>query len=152
MGTMCGVTQKVRWAHDLVRLEIVLWDHVDARLKRDHDLPLSSFETLWVLRERETARIGDLARELRITMGGASKLADRVRAAGLIERTTDPGDRRASSLTLTTEGREILAKATLTYDAAVAELLDSAGVTDAEVRATQSVITRLLMSTPPTTA
>ncbi|MFC3739549.1 MarR family winged helix-turn-helix transcriptional regulator [Paractinoplanes deccanensis] len=146
------MTQKVRWAHDLVRLEIVLWDHVDARLKRDHDLPLSSFETLWVLRERETARIGDLARELRITMGGASKLADRVRAAGLIERTTDPGDRRASSLTLTTEGREILAKATLTYDAAVAELLDSAGVTDAEVRATQSVITRLLMSTPPTTA
>ncbi|MEV4346798.1 MarR family winged helix-turn-helix transcriptional regulator [Actinoplanes sp. NPDC049596] len=137
------MTQKVRWAHDLVRLEIVLWDHLDARLKQAHDLPLASFETLWVLRDRDVARVGDLARELRITMGGASKLADRVRAAGLIERTADPGDRRASRISLTPAGRAMLAAATATYDAAVTELLAGA-VTDGELAAMHRVITRIL--------
>ncbi|SNY62987.1 DNA-binding transcriptional regulator, MarR family [Paractinoplanes atraurantiacus] len=140
---MCGVTQRVQWAHDLVRLEIVLWDHVDSRLKEAHGLSLASFETLWVLKDREMARVGDLARELRITMGGASKLADRVRATGLIERAVDPADRRATQIALTAEGRAMLAAATATYDAAMAELLDGV-ISDDELSVTQDVITRLL--------
>ncbi|XVV16241.1 MarR family winged helix-turn-helix transcriptional regulator [Actinoplanes sp. CA-131856] len=139
------MTQRVQWAHDLVRLEIVLWDHLDARLKQAHGLSLAGFETLWVLKDREMARVGDLARELRITMGGASKLADRVRATGLIERTADPGDRRATQIALTAEGREMLAAATATYDAAVAELLDGV-VGDDELSVTHDVIGRILGS------
>ncbi|WP_179855501.1 MarR family winged helix-turn-helix transcriptional regulator [Paractinoplanes atraurantiacus] len=137
------MTQRVQWAHDLVRLEIVLWDHVDSRLKEAHGLSLASFETLWVLKDREMARVGDLARELRITMGGASKLADRVRATGLIERAVDPADRRATQIALTAEGRAMLAAATATYDAAMAELLDGV-ISDDELSVTQDVITRLL--------
>ncbi|MEU8817319.1 MarR family winged helix-turn-helix transcriptional regulator [Actinoplanes sp. NPDC048796] len=142
------MTQRVRWAHDLVRLEVVLWDHVDSRLKQAHGLSLAGFETLWVLQDGEPARVGDLARELRITMGGASKLADRVGAAGLIERTADPGDRRATRIALTAEGRAMLTAATGTYDAAVAELLDGV-VSDHELSVTHDVITRLLASTRP---
>ncbi|XVU29118.1 MarR family winged helix-turn-helix transcriptional regulator [Actinoplanes sp. CA-054009] len=145
------MTQRVQWAHDLVRLEIVLWDHLDSRLKQAHGLSLASFETLWVLKDREMARVGDLARELRITMGGASKLADRVRAAGFIERTADPADRRATQIALTAEGREMLAAATETYDAAVSELLDGV-ISDDELSVTKDVITRLLASARPAAA
>ncbi|WP_250035375.1 MarR family winged helix-turn-helix transcriptional regulator [Paractinoplanes maris] len=137
------MTRRVRWLTDLVRLEIVLWDHVDARLKQEHDLPLSSFETLLVLADGTPRRIGDLAGELRITIGGASKLAERVRAAGLIERTADPGDRRASLVALTPLGRERLTTATATYDAAVAEKLDGV-LNEAEQRSMHDMIRRLL--------
>ncbi|WP_250003954.1 MarR family winged helix-turn-helix transcriptional regulator [Actinoplanes sp. M2I2] len=137
------MTRRVHWLNDLIRLEILLWDHVDARLKREHDLPLAFFEALLALAGGDTLRVGDLARGLRITVGGASKLADRVRAAGLIERTADPADRRASLITLTAEGRARLAAATVTYDAAVAERLDGV-LNDAEQRSMHDMVRRLL--------
>ena len=140
------MTRRVRWLNDLIRLEIMLWDHVDARLKREHDLPLSSFETLLALEDGEPRRIGDLAGMLRITIGGASKLADRVRAAGLIDRAADPGDRRASLIALTPRGRAGLAAATITYDAAVAEMLDGV-LNDDEQRSMHEMIRRLLADT-----
>jgi DNA-binding MarR family transcriptional regulator len=137
------VTARVWWLNDLIRLEIVLWEHVDARLKRDHDLPLSSYETLLAVAGGGEIRIGDLARELRITIGGASKLADRVRAAGLIERTADPADRRASLITTTPLGRAQLAAATVSYDAAVGEILDGV-LNDDEQRSMHDMVRRLL--------
>jgi hypothetical protein len=36
---------RVQWLTDLIRLEIALWDQIDARLKNDHDLPLAFFES-----------------------------------------------------------------------------------------------------------
>ncbi|MCO8270077.1 MarR family winged helix-turn-helix transcriptional regulator [Actinoplanes sp. TRM 88003] len=137
------MTARVWWLNDLIRLEILLWEHVDVRLKREHGLPLSSYETLLVVAGGGEIRIGDLARELRITVGGASKLADRVRAAGLIERTADPDDRRASLIGLTSLGRERLAAATVTYDAAVAEKLDGV-LNETEQRSMHEMVRRLL--------
>ncbi|MBU2664447.1 MarR family winged helix-turn-helix transcriptional regulator [Actinoplanes bogorensis] len=139
--------RRVRWLTDLVRLEIELWEHVDARLKRVHGLPLASYEALDVL-ARGVAfpvafRVGDLAREMRITVGGASKLAERVRAAGLIERAPDPGDRRASLIALTAAGRAVWTAATVTYEAAVAERLDGV-LTDAEQQQMHDLVTRIL--------
>ncbi|MGX6606068.1 MarR family winged helix-turn-helix transcriptional regulator [Micromonosporaceae bacterium Da 78-11] len=130
---------------DLVRLEITLWDHVDARLKQAHDLGLASYETLFVLdvSGRDTLRVGDLARELRITVGGASKLADRICGAGLIERTPDPDDRRASLVALTPAGRDRLAAATVTYEAALAEMLDGV-LTDDEQRSLHDLVRKAL--------
>jgi MarR family transcriptional regulator, organic hydroperoxide resistance regulator len=127
---LCGVTQSgdgVRWFTDLVRLEIVLWDRVDARLKADHDLPLPHFEALhMVARDPDASlRIGDLAGRLRISVGGASKLADRVVASGLLRRDPDPDDRRASRVALTPEGRRTLAAASESYEDEVDRILGS---------------------------
>src|SRR3712207_5139923 len=66
----CSVTvmtqpdDRVQWRTDLVGLEIVLWDRVDARLRQKHDLPLAYFQALReIARAPEGAlRIGDLAR------------------------------------------------------------------------------------------
>lgn len=64
-----------------------------------------------------TLRVGDLSRALRITIGGASKLVDRIERAGLLARQPDPHDRRAALVALTPAGRHKLSVAIKTYEA-----------------------------------
>src|SRR4051794_40949607 len=97
----------VEWTSELIRLEIALWDRVNARLQKSHALPLAFFEPLHLISRAgdDSMRIGDLARGLRITVGGTSKLVDRMEEVGLISRAPDPDDRRASRVALTTAGK-----------------------------------------------
>jgi DNA-binding MarR family transcriptional regulator len=137
----------VAWATDLIRLEIALWDRVDTRLRGSHELPLAFFESLlFISRARAGGmRVSELARALRVTVGGTSKLVDRIESAGLIARDVDPDDRRASRVTLTTAGKRKLTAATKTYDAEVAGILD--GVLSAEEqRQMGDYVSRLLTS------
>jgi DNA-binding MarR family transcriptional regulator len=101
---------------ELVRLEIELWDAVDARLRQDHDLPLSRFEPLRVIGRRQVCRVHDIAGDLAITVGGTSKLVDRIEAAGLCRRLPNPDDGRSSLIELTQAGRGLLADATHTAE------------------------------------
>jgi DNA-binding MarR family transcriptional regulator len=113
------------WASDLIRLEIALWDRVDTRLQASHGLPLAFFEPLLLISRAPAGsmRVGDLARALRITVGGTSKLVDRIERAGLIAREPDPDDRRASRVALTTAGKRKLTAAVKTYEAEVGSIL-----------------------------
>ncbi len=119
---------RILWLSDLIRLEIVLWERVDARLRAEHELPLAFFEPLFFIsRSRDgSLRVGDLAQALRITVGGTSKLVDRIERAGLIRREPDPDDRRASRVALTDAGKRKLAAAGKTYEAELATILDAA--------------------------
>jgi DNA-binding MarR family transcriptional regulator len=123
---MAGRPSGVAWTSELIRLEIALWDRVNTRLRESHGLPLAFFEPLHVIsRAREgSMRVGDLARELRITVGGTSKLVDRMEEVGLIARKPDPDDRRASRVALTTAGKRKLNAAVKSYEAEVAAILD----------------------------
>jgi MarR family transcriptional regulator, organic hydroperoxide resistance regulator len=120
-----GAVSGVAWATDLIRLEIAVWDRVDARLRESYELPLAFFESLLFISRvpRGRMRVGDLARALRITVGGTSKLVDRIEGAGLIAREPDPDDRRASRLVLTTAGKRKLTVALKTYEAEVSGIL-----------------------------
>ena len=71
---------RIQWLSDLIRLEIVLWERIDARLRTEHDLPLVYFESLYFISHapEQRLRIGDLAQALRVTVGGTSKLVDRI--------------------------------------------------------------------------
>jgi MarR family transcriptional regulator, organic hydroperoxide resistance regulator len=93
---------------DLVRLETELWDLVDRRLRRDHDLPLSWFEPLQVMDRVPGCRVADIAEALSITVGGTSKLVDRIEQAGLCHRRPNPDDARSSLLALSSSGRRRL--------------------------------------------
>lgn len=97
--------------NDLVRLEIELWNAVDARLKSDFELPIARFEFLRVIDRIDGCRVQDIARELSITVGGTSKLVDRIEASGYCVRATNPDDRRSSILTLTKPGKRVLTRA-----------------------------------------
>lgn len=120
------VVDGVALATNLIRLEIALWERVDTRLRSAHGLPLAFFESLHFLAAapRGSMRVGDLGRALRVTIGGASKLVDRIERAGLIARQPDPGDRRASRLVLTAAGKLKLTAAVNTYEAEVGAILD----------------------------
>ncbi len=137
----------VAWATDLVRLEIALWDRVDARLRESHELPLAFFESLLFLSRarRGSMRVGDLARALRVTVGGTSKLVDRIERAGLIAREPDPDDRRASRVALTAAGKRKLAAALKTYEAEVGSILGGV-LSPEEQRQLSDYVSRLLTS------
>ena len=101
---------------ELIRFETELWNAVDARLLADHDLPLSTFEPMQVIARRDACRVNDIAADLAITVGGTSKLVDRIEAAGLCRRRPNPGDRRSSLVELTVPGRRLLTEATATFE------------------------------------
>ena len=101
---------------DLVRLETGLWDLIDRRLRRDHDLPLSWFELLQVIDRVPRCRIADIAELLSITVGGTSKLVDRIERSGLCSRAPNPDDARSSVLALTRAGRRRLDAAQGTFE------------------------------------
>jgi DNA-binding MarR family transcriptional regulator len=136
---------RIEWLSDLIRLEIVLWDRVNARLKAELGLSLAFFQALHAIGPSADAslRVGDLARALRITVGAASKLVDRVEAAGLIRRELDADDRRASRVALTDTGRAMLADASATGEAEMASVLD-AGLTADQQQQIHTHIRRLL--------
>ena len=96
---------------EMVRLEIELWNAVDNRLRTDLDLQLSSFEPMQVVARRGACRVQDIADEMAITVGGTSKLVDRLESAGHCRRSSNPDDRRSSLVELTPAGRQVLARA-----------------------------------------
>jgi DNA-binding MarR family transcriptional regulator len=101
---------------ELIRFEIELWNAVDARLRFEHDLPLTWFEPMQVMSKYTGCRVFDIKEELSITVGGASKLVDRIEAAGLCRRRANPDDRRSQIIELTPAGRRLLAKATKSFE------------------------------------
>jgi DNA-binding MarR family transcriptional regulator len=96
---------------DLIRLETELWDLVEARLRRDQDLALSWFEPMQVIDRTAGCRVIDIAEALSITIGGTSKLVDRIENAGWCERSPNPDDGRSSMIRLTRPGRRLLTAA-----------------------------------------
>ena len=56
-------------------------------------------------------RVIDIAEALSITIGGTSKLVDRIENAGWCERSPNPDDGRSSTIALTRSGRRLLAAA-----------------------------------------
>jgi DNA-binding MarR family transcriptional regulator len=102
--------------HQLVRFETELWNAVDARLRDDFDLPLSRLEPMQVIARHPSCRVNDIAEELSITIGGTSKLVDRIEAAGYCIRRANPDDGRSSVIELTAAGRRVLANAAKAFE------------------------------------
>jgi DNA-binding MarR family transcriptional regulator len=112
--------------NDLVRFETELWNAIDARLRRDFELPLGRFELMQVVARTGSCRVQDVADALSITWGGTSKLVDRTEAAGLCRRRANPEDRRSSLIELTPAGKRLLAAATTVFEEELAARLGEA--------------------------
>jgi DNA-binding MarR family transcriptional regulator len=102
--------------NEIIRFEIELWNAVEARLRTEFGLPLTHFEPMSVMDRLGPCRVYDIASELQITTGGASKLVDRIEANGHCRRRPNPADRRSSLLELTPAGRELFAAARTAFD------------------------------------
>jgi DNA-binding MarR family transcriptional regulator len=112
--------------NEVVRYEIELWNAVGARLRSQLDLPLTHYEPMAVMDRLSSCRVYDIASELIITAGGASKLVDRIEERGYCRRRPNPSDRRSSLVELTPTGRRALASARTVVDDELRRLVGEA--------------------------
>jgi DNA-binding MarR family transcriptional regulator len=101
---------------ELVRLETELWNAVESRLRSEHGITLPFFEFMRIISGHPLCRVNDIAAELSITVGGASKIVDRIEAAGYCVRHRNPRDRRSSIIVLTPVGQRLLPRIITTVD------------------------------------
>ncbi|MEU0089874.1 MarR family transcriptional regulator [Kribbella sp. NPDC006257] len=131
-----------RLYREIVSLEIELWTGIEERLRTEFDLPLTSFEILQLLRLKPGRRIQDIAEEFSITVGGTSKVVDRLETAGLCERRANPNDRRSSIVELTPAGRKLVDKAMKVFEAEL-ELRIGSVIPEQSVREVTEVLSTL---------
>jgi DNA-binding MarR family transcriptional regulator len=112
-----------------------------------HGLRRGEFDVLAALRRLGppyTLIPSELADALMVSRAGMTNRLDRLEAAGLVERSLDPADRRSFRVALTDTGREVI-DATLTEHAAnIAGLVSS--LTPEEARALERALRKLLRS------
>lgn len=133
--------------HDLVRFETELWAGMDKRLRRDCNLQLTWFEIMQLLGNRSGIRVQDVAAEFVITVGGTSKVVDRIEKAGFCRRIPNPNDRRSALLALTSSGREKLEQAAPVFEDELARIF-RATLGDAELQRMAAGLKLLRVSVP----
>ena len=138
---------------NLVRLETSLWNDIDHKLAATHGLPLGWFVPMRAvsLSKAGHLRVNQIAEALMVTVGGTSKLIDRITEAGYFQREPDPEDRRASRIVLTATGKRMLAAAAKTQRSELKRLIGQTLDTK-EQQTFASLIERLLDAHGPTTA
>jgi DNA-binding MarR family transcriptional regulator len=110
---------------ELVRVEIELWNGLDAHLLSTAGITLPQFQALDAIRAHEgAARVQDISRRMAITVGATSKVVDRLERDGLALRAAHPTDRRSSFVSLTDAGASALE---IADDAAESHLRDQLG-------------------------
>lgn len=132
----------------LTRIETELWDAVDARLRKECDVPLGRYEAMAVVASLGTCRVFDIASALSITVGGASKLIDRVEAAGYCSRRMNPGDRRSFLLDLTPAGTAVVDQGRKVVEAELARWFTPA-LSRQDARTLLELLTRLRSAQRP---
>jgi MarR family transcriptional regulator, organic hydroperoxide resistance regulator len=127
---------------ELVRLETELWNAVEGRLRADFGVTLPVFEFMQVISRTPNCRVQDIAAELSITVGGTSKIVDRIEASGYCARAANPHDRRSSIIKLTPAGKRLLPKLTGIVDDELRKRLGT-GATDRSLVQLTKTLTKL---------
>jgi DNA-binding MarR family transcriptional regulator len=110
-----------------------------------HGLEAGWFDVLATLRRAGAPHrlsAGTLARGLVMSTGGMTKRLDKLEAAGLVERSPDPSDRRGVLVSLTAKGLKRVDAAVEDHLATEARLLEA--LNDREIRALNGALAKLL--------
>jgi DNA-binding MarR family transcriptional regulator len=106
-----------------------------------HGVSLPQFEVLAHLYFDGAITQNELAQRLLVTKGNVCGLIDRMGAAGLVERTVDPDDRRANRLRVTARGTAVLSEALPPHLTLIKEMMGRLRTT--ELHTLQSLLERL---------
>ncbi|MPY60213.1 MarR family winged helix-turn-helix transcriptional regulator [Streptomyces spongiae] len=87
-------------------------------------LPARQVRALRIVRRRPELNLTALAEQLDIGLPTASRMCDRLEAAGLLERNAQPDDRREVQLVVTPHGRRYLTEVTDRLSAYLTTALD----------------------------
>jgi DNA-binding MarR family transcriptional regulator len=107
-----------------LRVHSALTQRLDAELRAEHDLPLTSYEVLLFLNDSPEGalRMSELADGVLLSRSGLTRLVDRLQERGLVARADSPEDGRGCLAVITDEGRELFAPARRTHLAGVRRL------------------------------
>jgi DNA-binding MarR family transcriptional regulator len=118
----------------LLRSHTLVYEELERRLLKSQGISISTYDVLLRLAwaGRAGLRMSELARQVIMTTGGLTRLADRLERDGLITRVRSADDGRGYVAQLTSAGRDVLRRANRQHLADVHELfLDH--VTQAEL-------------------
>ncbi|KXK58328.1 MarR family transcriptional regulator, partial [Micromonospora rosaria] len=87
---------------------LAVWE--TARERTTHQLSSAQLRAVMVVDRHDGINLRRLAAELNMLLSSASRLCDRLEAAGMLEREPGRVDRREISLHLTPEARRLLAE------------------------------------------
>lgn len=125
----------------VLRYEIGLWDVLDRDVQSALGVTLGRLQALRVVGTHGgRARVQDVADELMITVGAASKLVDRLERDNTVRRAPNPDDRRSSLIVLTDSGEGVLSQGEAIVGATVARCLDPAAITDTDLAAVTAIL------------
>ena len=106
------ISQQRGYLELLVSHETRLWNAVEQALLREGSpLTMARLKVMEVIRDTSPARVQDVADQVLISVGAASRLVDRLVGDGLVRRDAHPNDRRSSELSLSAAGTLALADA-----------------------------------------
>lgn len=105
----------------LIAAQVQLFDATDTRLRAEAGMPLVTLLPLRVIRATPGCRVQELADGLGLSVGGASKSADRLERRGWLRRVAHPTDRRSLLLELTDDGLAAAAAGDAIVDAVLRE-------------------------------
>src|SRR5579875_3702166 len=99
-----------------VHLWLLLWKagrSVEAQAHRSVEamgLGLSDFGVLEALLHKGPLPVNSLGKKVLLTSGSMTAAVDRLEKCGLVERKSDPGDRRTRMVHLTAKGKDLVRK------------------------------------------
>lgn len=130
-------------AHDLLMRQF------QTELKRGFELTIAQYDALLrlTLAPGKRLQMGEISDALLFSSGTATKLFDRLVERGLVERSTDPSDRRSVIVSLTDEGRALITRARRAH---ADSIYDKVGpfASAAERRHVETFLRRLAAPTP----
>lgn len=95
-----------------------------ARLQGRFDTTLPRFDLMSQLwRYPDGLKMNELSRHLMVTGGNVTGIVDPLEKEGMVERTSEPADRRAYRVRLTRAGRKAFAEMARTHEEWIVELL-----------------------------
>jgi DNA-binding MarR family transcriptional regulator len=98
--------------------------HDSARLAQSPAVPPAQLRVLCIIADSQHTNMSRLAEALEVVPSSASRLCDRLEAAGLLHRVPDPHDRREVRLLLTPAARRMLDELSERRRAALGTVLD----------------------------
>ena len=138
---------RLAW-HALLQVSSRVLRELDRRLELEHGISVNEFDVLINLDNLAGGRLRmtDLANAVMLSSGGLTRLVGRLEQRGLVRRDPDPEDGRGLVASLTREGRARFAKARLTHDTVIRELL-GAHLADREVKMLAATLDRVVTRT-----
>lgn len=108
----------------MLRVHTTVFRALEAALRADHGFGVDAYGVLITLVGAPECKlaVGELGERMNLTASGASRSADRLVKAGLVERSPNPADGRSLLVGLTRQGMASLRAAQVTHHAVVRRL------------------------------